>query len=298
MTERRRYALPHGIELDALVAGREGAPVLLFLHGFPEAAFIWEPLLAHFGARYFCVAPDLRGFGLSSAPAEVAAYRAKALTQDLDALIAALTGGAPLAALVAHDWGGALAWAVAARRPELLARLVIVNAPHPGPFLRDLLHDPAQQAASAYMNFLCRPDAAARLAADDFARLFGFFTRMGGDAWLTPALRQRYREVWSRGLDPMLNYYRASPLRPATDTDRAIHAVSLADEQITVRVPTTVVWGDADTALPWKLVDGLERWVPRLRVARVAGATHWLIHEQPARVIAEIETALAERGTV
>lgn len=292
MTQRRRFALPHGIELDALVAGPEGAPLLLFLHGFPEAAFIWEPLLAHFGARHRCIAPDLRGYGASSAPAGVEAYRAKALLQDLEALIAATTGGAPLAALVAHDWGGALAWGLAMRRPELMARLVIVNAPHPGPFLRDLLHDPAQQAASAYMNFLCRPDAAERLAADDHARLFGFFTRMGGEAWLTPALRERYREVWSRGLDPMLNYYRASPLRPATDTDRAIHAVSFADAQITVRVPTTVVWGDGDTALPWKLVDGLERWVPALRIARVAGASHWLIHEQPERVIAEIETAL------
>lgn len=295
MSERRRIALPHGIELDCLVAGDEGAPVLVFLHGFPEAAFVWESLLARFEGC-FCVAPNLRGYGLSSAPAAVDAYRAKPLTQDLETLIVALTGygRGRLAALIAHDWGGAVAWNLAMRRPELLDRLVIINSPHPGPFLRDLLHDPAQQAASSYMNFLCRPDAAGLLAADDFARLFGFFTRMGGEAWLTPTLRQRYREVWSRGIDPMLNYYRASPLRPATETDRAIHAIRFTDEQIAVHVPTTVVWGDGDTALPWKLVEGLNRWVPKLRVARVAGATHWLIHEQPERVIAEIKVALAE----
>lgn len=297
MNERRRIALPHGIELDCLVAGPAGAPVLLFLHGFPEAAFIWEPLLAHFAPRFRCVAPDLRGFGDSSAPADVAAYRAKPLVQDLEALLAAVTEGVPqrLAALVAHDWGGAVAWNLAMRRPETLARLIIVNSPHPGPFLRDLRGDPAQQAASAYMNFLCRPDAAALLAEDDFERLFGFFIRMGGDAWLTPALRARYRAVWSRGLDPMLNYYRASPLGPATAADRSIDAVSFNDEQITVRVPTTVIWGDADTALPWKLVEGLGQWVPRLRIARVVGATHWLIHDHTERVIAEIEAALAER---
>jgi pimeloyl-ACP methyl ester carboxylesterase len=191
MTDRRRFELPHGIELDALVAGREDAPVVVFLHGFPEAAFIWEPLLAHFSGRYLCVAPDLRGFGASSAPPEVAAYRAKPLMQDIEALIAAVTGGRPahLAALVAHDWGGAIAWNLAMRRPELLGRLVIVNSPHPGPFLRDLLHDPAQQAASAYMNFLCRPDAAELLAADDFARLFGF-----SSAW---AARPGSRPLWS-----------------------------------------------------------------------------------------------------
>ncbi|RZA11673.1 MAG: alpha/beta fold hydrolase, partial [Lysobacteraceae bacterium] len=155
--------LPHGITLSCRAAGPRGAPVLMFLHGFPEAAFVWDELLLHFSdaahGGFRCIAPNLRGFEQSSQPQEPSAYRAKFLAQDIAALIESETGGAPLAALVAHDWGGAVAWTVANQRPQLMSRLAIVNSPHPGPFLRELKHNPQQQAASAYMNFLIRPDA-------------------------------------------------------------------------------------------------------------------------------------------
>ena len=169
--------LANGIELSCRAAGRPGAPVLVFLHGFPEAAFVWDELLEHFADRYRCVAPNLRGYERSSAPVEVEAYRAKHLAGDIALLIDAL--GGRIEALIAHDWGGALAWGLAAQRPEALQRLVIVNSPHPATFLRELRTNPAQQAASAYMTFLCRPDAEALLSANDFARLWTFFTGMG-----------------------------------------------------------------------------------------------------------------------
>jgi len=177
MIETFTVTLGNGIELSCRGAGSTGDPVLVFLHGFPEAAFVWDGLLEHFSTRYRCVAPNLRGYERSSAPADVEAYRAKHLVGDISALIDAL--GGELAALVAHDWGGALAWGLAAQRPEAIGRLVIVNSPHPATFLRELRHNPKQQAASAYMNFLCRPDAEALLSADDFARLWPFFTNMG-----------------------------------------------------------------------------------------------------------------------
>lgn len=286
--------LPHGITLACRACGPTDAPLLVFLHGFPEGAFIWDTLLARFGERYRCVAPNLRGYAGSSAPAEVAAYRAKPLLEDLAALIAAL--GAPAQAVIAHDWGGAVAWHLGIQRPVLAERLVMINSPHPGAFLRDLRSDPAQQAASAYMNFLCRPDAARLLAENDYARLWPFFTSIGGDdAWLDEATKQRYRAVWAQGLEAPLNYYRASPLRPATDADRGAHAVQLDDAQLTVRLPTTVVWGEADRALLPTLVDGLDRWIPDLRLVRVPAASHWLVHEQPERVAAEIDAALGNR---
>jgi pimeloyl-ACP methyl ester carboxylesterase len=284
--------LPHGITLSCRASGAAGAPRLIFLHGFPEAAFVWDEMLAHFGTRYRCIAPNLRGFERSSAPREVEAYRAKHLVADIVALIGA-TGG-PAAALVAHDWGGAVAWNLAAQQPEAIARLVIVNSPHPATFLRGLQHDPVQQAASAYMNFLCRPDAEVLLAENDFARLFGFFSRHNPNlGWMTDAVKDCYRDVWRLGLTGGCNYYRASPLRPPLGPNDAVMKIVFPPGMVTSRVPTTVVWAENDAALPASLVDGLETWVPDLHLARVPGATHWIVHERPDLIAAQIEAALA-----
>ena len=282
-------ALPGGITLACRAAGAGRARVLL-LHGFPEAAFVWDEVMTRLAPRTACVAPNLRGYVGSSAPSEVAAYRARHLVGDVAAAIEAL--GAPLDLLVAHDWGGALAWNLAAQRPELLRRLLIINSPHPATFLRELRHNAAQQAASAYMNFLCRPDAATLLAEEDFRRLWPF---LGQPDWLTPAVREQYRQAWAndgRGLTGPLNYYRASPLRPPSGSDVAVHQVELPDEAVTSRVPTTVLWGEQDKALMPGLLEGLERWVPQLQVHRVAEASHWIVHEQPGRVVELIETLL------
>ncbi|MFM7331715.1 MAG: alpha/beta fold hydrolase [Brachymonas sp.] len=281
--------LPHGIRLSCRSVGLPGQPVIVFLHGFPEAAFIWDATLEHFAARGFrCVAPNLRGFEKSSSPADVAQYRAKHLVQDIVALMAIESPNQPLAALVAHDWGGAVAWNLANQMPQLLRKLCIINSPHPGTFLRGLKSDPAQQAASSYMNFLCRPDAEALLAEDDFRRLFEFFSRLGAVdgkyAWLDDATKAQYREMWSQGLTGGCNYYRASPLKPPLDEKSAIHGIEIPHEALTVNVPTQVIWGMQDPALPPGLINGLEAYIPDLQIHRVDDATHWIIHEQPARV--------------
>jgi epoxide hydrolase 4 len=285
--------LPHGITLSCRAAGAVDKPLVIFLHGFPEAAFAWDEILPALADRYRCVAPNLRGFERSSAPAAVEAYRAKHLVADIEALVAhgnraaGRPATAPLHALVAHDWGGAVAWSLAAQRPALLQRLVIINSPHPATFLRELRHSPAQQAASAYMNFFCRDDAAERLAQDDFARLFRALN--AGDAgWLGEDLAARYRAVWRAGLQGGLNYYRASPLRPATGPDSALMSLQIPPESVTVRVPTLVLWGEGDTALLPSLLDGLGDFVPQLHLVRVADATHWIVHERPALVVQEI----------
>ena len=330
--------LPHGMRLSCRSAGERGRPVLMFLHGFPEAAFAWDELLAHFAAPehggFRCVAPNLRGYEQSSRPADVSAYHAKHLAQDIAALIAAECGPqGQLVALIAHDWGGAVAWNLAAARPELMKRLVIINSPHPQTFWRELRQNPAQQAASAYMNFLVRPDAEALLAENDFARLWPFFDLMGasgaaaqqqaatalsddaigpGDAaqalalpdgagWMTDALRAQYRAVWTgdgsrpgAGLTGGLNYYRASPLRPAREGDAAAAGVELPPEAFTVKLPTLVLWAMQDSALLPELLGGLERWVPQMQLERIERATHWVVHEQPARVAASIQRFLGD----
>ena len=330
--------LPHGMRLSCRSAGERGRPVLMFLHGFPEAAFAWDELLAHFAAPehggFRCVAPNLRGYEQSSRPADVSAYHAKHLAQDIAALIAAECGPqSQLVALIAHDWGGAVAWNLAAARPELMKRLVIINSPHPQTFWRELRQNPAQQAASAYMNFLVRPDAEALLAENDFARLWPFFDLMGasgaaaqqqaatalsddaigpGDAaqalalpdgagWMTDALRAQYRAVWTgdgsrpgAGLTGGLNYYRVSPLRPAREDDAAAAGVELPPEAFTVKLPTLVLWAMQDSALLPELLGGLERWVPQMQLERIERAAHWVVHEQPARVAASIQRFLGD----
>ena len=313
MLEKDLVTLPHGITLSCRSAGERGRPVLVFLHGFPEGAFVWDAMLVYFSqpehGGFRCVAPNLRGYERSSAPTDVAAYRAKFLVQDIAALIALETGdggGAKtpavaqaterLACLVAHDWGGALAWNLANQMPHLIDKLCIINSPHPGTFLRELAHSPAQQASSAYMNFLIQPDAEALLAANDYQRLWEFFTQMFAHteacAWLTDAVKAQYREVWGYGLTGGCNYYRASPLRPPTADNPGAAAVALPMSMLTVAMPTLVLWGMADTALPPALLEGLEAYIPHLQLQRLEGLTHWLIHERPDLVQQHLENFL------
>lgn len=295
----RRIDLPSSGEgqpapwLDCRIAGpidQADAPLLVFLHGFPEAAFVWDELLAHFGEHYRCVAPNLRGYIGSYSPTDVKAYRAQFIGADIQALIRAL--GAPAAALVAHDWGGGIAWGLAALAPQLAQRLVILNSPHPALFLQALRHDPVQQGASDYINLLRQPGIEAALQADDFAMMWGFFERFGGATWLNNELRERYRHAWSAGLTGPLNYYRASPLHPPTAPSDAVMHLTLPEAILHIPIPTTVIWGEADTALPPSLLDGLEAYVPHLHVTRLPQATHWLVHEEPAAVIHALQSAL------
>lgn len=294
MISQFRQALPHGISLSCRAAGERGRPVLMFLHGFPEAAFIWDAVLEHFAdpahGGYRCIAPNLRGFEQSDAPADPGAYRAKHLVQDIVALIAIETEGrSALQCLVAHDWGGAIAWNLANQQPQLARRLAIINSPHPGTFVRELKTNPRQQAASAYVNFLIRPDAEALLAADDYRRLWSFLTNTSSGAalpdWLTPAVQDQYRAVWDAGLTGGCNYYRASPLRPATASNPGANAIDLPRAMLTVDLPTLLIWALDDIALLPELVLGLQDYVPRLTLHEVPGASHWIIHEQPELVM-------------
>jgi pimeloyl-ACP methyl ester carboxylesterase len=117
-----------GIRLHAKACGPARAPVLLFVHGFPEFWYTWRRQLAEFSADFRCVAIDLRGFNLSSQPVDVSAYKPHLLVADLRGVIQAL--GAPVFAVIAHDWGGAVAWSLAAQHPEMMQNFVVLNAPH------------------------------------------------------------------------------------------------------------------------------------------------------------------------
>lgn len=275
----RYFDTAPGIRLHAQVCGPDDAATLLFVHGFPEFWYSWRKQLAEFSRDYRCVAIDLRGFNLSSQPMEVAAYKAALLVADLKAVINEL--GAPVHAVIAHDWGGAVAWSLAAAHPELMGKFVVLNSPHAITFAKALATDPAQQAASEYMNWLRRNGSEAVLAQNGFSRLLDMLGPM------SEAETAAYRACWSRGLTGGVNLYRVSPLHPDTPEHPGKIAAVLAalkPAQFLVNVPTQIVWGTGDRALMPVLLDGIEQHVSDLRVHRIDGAGHWLARENADEV--------------
>src|SRR5271156_3030727 len=119
---------------------------MLFVHGFPEFWYTWRHQLAEFAGDHRVVAPDMRGYNLSAKPATVEQYAATEIIADLHDLIRHL--GHERCILVGHDWGGAIAWGFAIAHPAMVEKLVIVNAPHPAIFARELAQNPAQAQAS------------------------------------------------------------------------------------------------------------------------------------------------------
>jgi pimeloyl-ACP methyl ester carboxylesterase len=299
-----QYAdLPNAIRLHYARAGRADGKPMLFLHGFPEAWFAWEDQLAAFGTDAFAVAPDLRGFNLSSKPAAVDAYHVKHLAEDLRLLLVHL--GFTSAIVVCHDWGGALGWHLAIAHPELVEKLVVINSPHPWLFMRELAGNAEQQAASAYMNWLRKPGSEQALVANDFAIVERFLAddQAVMPTWYTPEVRARYRAMWSvpgapdqdgvpsPGMTGGCNFYRATPLRPPRPDESPR---PLPDRELwRVRVPVRVIWGERDRALMTGLVEGLDEVCDDLRVVRIPEGSHWIVHEQPARVTALIRELLA-----
>lgn len=276
--------LGDGTRLHFASAGERGRPLILFVHGFPEFWYEWSAQLAEFGQDYFAVAPDLRGFNLSDMPTDVAAYKARHIVDDLRLLIAHL--GYQQAIVVAHDWGGAVCWNMAIALPALFEKLIIINSPHPYLFMQALATDSAQRASSEYMNWLRNPGSEEALAKDDFALMDGFFNGMGqGEAtWFDAETQAAYHACWARGLTGGVNYYRASPLHPPTEKSPGPLQLNLNPADFQVKVPTRVIWGENDKALPKTLLDGLENFVDDIQIQRIPEGSHWVIHEQPERV--------------
>ncbi|HEU0079046.1 MAG TPA: alpha/beta hydrolase [Longimicrobiaceae bacterium] len=265
------YADVGGVRLHYVEAG-EG-PLVVLLHGFPEFWYGWRhqiPALAAAGFRV--VAPDMRGYNLSDKPEGVERYRVELLVEDVAGLVKHL--GAERAHVVGHDWGGVVAWHFAMLRPELLDRLAVLNAPHPAAFAREIIR-PDQMLRSAYAGFFqlpAVPEAALRAA--DFALLERVFrTEPARPGAFTDEDVERYKEALARpgALTATLNYYRA-----AARHDRP--------EVRPIAAPTLLVWGEQDPHLVVRLTEGLEEWVPGIRVERIPEASHWVAADEPERV--------------
>jgi epoxide hydrolase 4 len=272
---RQAYAELEGVRLHYLEAG--DGPLVVLLHGFPDFWYSWRfqiPKLASAGFRV--VAPDMRGYNLSSKPAGVGAYGIDLLAADVRGLIR--ERGAESAFLAGHDWGAAVAWATAMNHPEVVRRLAILNVPHPRRFLRGLRR-PRQLLRSWYIFFFQLPALPERAAR---ARRWSFFryglehdARPGA---FTPQDVERYIEAWSQrgALTAMLNYYRAVFRRSPRRTMARIRPIE---------APTLVIWGERDRYLERELAEPDRADVPNLeRVVRVPDASHWVQHDEPDHV--------------
>lgn len=280
---KHEYADVNGVRLHYVTAGK--GKLIMFVHGFPEFWYEWKNQIIEFGHDYQAVAPDMRGYNLSSKPAEVDQYQVKYMIEDLRLLAEKL--GHKKFTLVAHDWGGAIAWAFAIAHPEYLEKLVIINAPHPGIFQRELRDNPAQQEASRYMLMFRSANAEQLLSANNYGALVQAVLGEGlKNGVFTEEDKQAYIEAWSRpgALTGGLNYYRAARVGPPSPEDKEGGSFGAGLPSMMVKVPTLVIWGEKDTALLTGNLEGLDKFVPNLTIKRIPDGTHWVIHEKPALV--------------
>jgi epoxide hydrolase 4 len=248
-------------------------PLIVLLHGFPEFWYGWrlqiQPLAA---AGFRVVAPDMRGYNLSSKPDGVASYAGDLLAADVRDLIH--ERGAESALLAGHDWGGTAAWTTAMNHPEVVDRLAILNAAHPRKLLQGL-HHPGQLRKSWYFFFFDLPDLPESVVHANRWHFFRHFLHDARPAY-TPEEIDRYIEAWSQpgASAGMINYYRSSV--------RQKHA----EAQIrTISAPTLVIWGQRDRYLGQELAEPDHDDVPNLdRVERLADASHWVHHDEAERV--------------
>ena len=281
----------------ALTAGDPQAPMILCLHGFPEYSGAYEDILPLLAKTHYCVAPDQRGYGRSWKPAEVAAYAMPELMADAAAMIAHFGRGRPARAVIGHDWGAAVAYALAFRHPDLVERLVIANGVHPVPFQNALAAGGAQSAASQYIEWLRADGSENALADDDHARMFRIFSENMDMSWMTPQKRQDYRAAWgdAAAVRGMVNWYRASALKVARPGNplppEALPRLNPAHLRVTM--PHLLLWGLEDTALLPEARHGIERFCDNLEIHEIEGADHWLLHQQPERVARLIHDFLA-----
>jgi len=269
--EVRRIALDSGVTLSVSTRGK-GPPVLL-LHGFPQSAYAWRkhlPALANAGFR--AIAPDMRGYGRSDRPSAVSDYAGKHLVADVASLVRTL--GYEKVHLVGHDWGAVVAFCVAAVRPTLVDRLVILNGPHPNVYVRELLRSPRQGLRSWYTFLFQLPFLPERVLArkGTIERMF----RIYGPGVLTDEEVETYATAVREpgAARAMVNYYRA-----AAREYRRLPAISC---------PTLVLWGEKDLALGTSLIDGMHAHVADLTVRRFPNVSHWIVEEKPDEVCDEI----------
>jgi epoxide hydrolase 4 len=290
-TIRYDYAPLGDLRLHYATCGAETDPLVILLHGFPEFWYSWRHQLPVLGARYHVVAPDMRGYNLSDKPPRISDYRIEHLVGDVVGLIKYF--GKSEAAIVAHDWGAGVAWALAKRRPEMVTKLAALQVPLPAAWSRNLTF--AQLLRSWYMFFFQLPWLPEWWAsANNFARMEKMYrtTAVRRGAFTDEDI-QAYKEALKRprALTSGINYYRANVLRSLFRG--GVETPSAGDGRI--RVPTLFIYGEKDMAIIPATVRGLDQFIDApYRELRIPDSGHWVQNEAVVEVNEALQKFLAE----
>jgi pimeloyl-ACP methyl ester carboxylesterase len=270
----------NGVRLHYVTQG--SGPLMLFLHGFPDFWFSWRHQIPEFAIDHRVVALDMRGYNDSEKPPARSAYGIDQLVGDVAGVIETMGGGK--ATLVGHDWGGAVAWATANARPELLDRLIVMNMPHPALFIK-ALRRPKQLLRSWYILLFQLPVVPElMLTANNAEAVAQIFRRSLVDsAAITTAELDRYRRAMLKpgAARAQLNYY------------RNVVTGGLGRRYSVLEMPTLLLWAEEDRVLGQDLIEGTEMYVRNLTVRRVPDCGHFVQQEKPLLVNAEIRSWLA-----
>ena len=274
----------NGVRLHTVVAGPEDGELMVLLHGFPEFSYGFHHQMEALAASgYRVVAPDQRGYHLSDKPERIDDYTIDKLSGDIAGLIEAF--GETSAIVIGHDWGGAVAWHLAASKPDYVKKLIAINIPHPAAMPRVFLKNPLQWLKSSYMAFFQLPEVPEKLmAANNFESMKQAMKGTARPDAFTEQELERYKDAWSQpgALTGMLNWY------------RAIRKGSLMQmPKAPLRMPVRIIWGLGDQFLSPMLATESLKFCENAELVWVGEATHWVHHEQPEIVNRLIKEFLA-----
>ncbi len=276
----------NGINLHYVSQGT--GKLMLMLHGFPEFWYSWRHQIAEFASDYHVVAVDLRGYNDSDKPQEVAAYQMSELLADVKGIISGL--GYEDCILVAHDWGGAIAWNFAYSHPSMVEKLIVMNFPHPAKFAAGL-QTWQQLQKSWYIFFFQIPFLPEFiLRANNYQAIASAFTDMAvNKSAFTPEDLAAFRDAAAKpgALTAMINYYRANFKIPPNN---------LAQDGDILDIPTLMIWGEEDRALGKELTYGTDAYVRDLELKYIPNCSHWVQQEQPTLVNQYMQDFLANKN--